>query len=91
VAEPSTTTCPLARDDLEVNEVEDGLVVYDTARDRVHYLDESASLVFALCTGTNTEAVMVEQIASAFGLPATDVATDVASCLAMFEREGILA
>ena len=87
----TTSNHPTARGDLEVNEVEDGLVVYDTARDRVHYLDVTASVVFSLCTGANDEATMVEQLVAAFGQPADEVAAHVAAALARFRTEGLLA
>ncbi|MGV3759848.1 MAG: PqqD family peptide modification chaperone [Actinomycetota bacterium] len=87
----TTDEHPQTRSDLEVNEVEDGLVVYDTARDRVHYLDATASIVFALCTGANDEATMVEQLAAAFGQPADEVARHVSTALALFRTEGLLA
>ena len=30
-------------------------MIYDLANDRVHYLNETASLVFALCTGEHSD------------------------------------
>lgn len=86
----STPTPPTARPDLEVNEVEDGLVIYDTARDRVHYLDATASIVFALCTGQNTEDDMVTHLTAAFGQPAEEVAGPVGEALARFRAEELV-
>ena len=37
---------------LEVNEAEDGLVIYDPERDMVHHLNPSAAIIFDLCDGT---------------------------------------
>ena len=82
-------TGPTAREDVEVNEVEDGLVIYDTGRDRVHYLNHTAALVFALCTGANSEAVIAQQVAKAFSL-AEGADAEVAEALAVLEREGLL-
>ena len=36
---------------LDVNEVPDGYVIYQTAADRVHYLNKTAAIVFELCDG----------------------------------------
>ncbi len=83
-------TAPTARDDVEVNEVEDGLVIYDTARDRVHYLNHTAALVFALCTGTNTVDVIAAQVGQAFDLDG-GAAAEVDECLDRLAREGLLA
>ncbi|MGK2950562.1 MAG: PqqD family protein [Acidimicrobiales bacterium] len=81
---------PTARTDLEVNEVDDGLVIYDLAGDRVHYLNHTASLVFVLCTGTNGAPVIEEQVATAFGLAPGEAADAVAGCLAQLQLEGLL-
>ena len=43
---------PIRADSLEINEAEDGLVVYDPAEDMVHHLNPSAALIFDLCDGT---------------------------------------
>src|SRR5437762_3878064 len=40
-------------DGLDVNEVKDGLIVYEPDRDRVHYLNGTAAVVFLFCDGTN--------------------------------------
>lgn len=46
---------------VEINEVPDGLVVYDTAAGRVHYLNPTAAAVYLLCTGeADVEAIAAE-------------------------------
>ncbi|MFN8027996.1 MAG: PqqD family peptide modification chaperone [Acidimicrobiia bacterium] len=51
-----TSDAPKPVEGLDVHEVDDGLVVYDGAKDRVHYLNASAALVFTLCDGTRSVA-----------------------------------
>lgn len=87
---PTPSDGPRARDDLDVHEVEDGLVIYDTGRDRVHYLNHTATLVLALCTGANSGAVIAEQVAKAFGIDASAAAAEVATCMATLQQEGLL-
>lgn len=36
---------------LEINEVADGVVVYQKDKDRVHYMNKIASMVLQLCDG----------------------------------------
>jgi len=48
---------------LEINEAEDGLVVYDPAQDMVHHLNASAAVIFDLCDGTRDP----ESIAAVLG------------------------
>lgn len=40
--------------DLEVSQVPDGYVVYQTERDHVHYLNNVAAVIFELCEAENT-------------------------------------
>src|SRR5439155_6925151 len=46
---------PVRVDDLEINFVGDGYVVYHPARDRMHSLNHTAAVVLELCTGANDE------------------------------------
>ena len=39
---------------LEVNEVPDGYVVYQSCKDRVHFLNPVAAVIFELCDGNHT-------------------------------------
>jgi hypothetical protein len=77
------------REDLEVNESADGLVVYDPDRERVHHLNRSASLVFELCTGENTDDQIADLVAKAFGLDEPP-ADEVEQCLASLTHEGLV-
>jgi hypothetical protein len=40
--------------ELEVNEVPDGYVVYQSSKDRVHFLNPVAAVIFELCNGNHT-------------------------------------
>jgi hypothetical protein len=75
--------------DLDVHEVDDGLVIYDLANDRVHYLNETASLVFALCTGEHSDGRIAELVGLAWELPQTPDA-EVRACLAQLRGEGLI-
>ena len=80
---------PSVIDGLDVNEVKDGLVVYDPSHDRVHYLNPTAAVVFSLCDGTRDVAALAAMVAAAFGALEPAMA-EVESCLAQLEREGVL-
>ena len=49
--ESSAPERPKKLDGLDVNDVDDGLVVYNESSDRVHYVNHTASLVYELCSG----------------------------------------
>jgi hypothetical protein len=74
---------------LDVHEVEDGLVVYQPDRDRVHYLNQTSAVVLELCTGKNTDDRIVELVQAAWDLddPPRD---EVMTCLEQLRAEGVV-
>ncbi len=82
-------TGPLSREGLDVNEVDDGLVIYDGDRDRVHYLNPTAGVVFALCDGTNPEAALAGIVRESYGTPEPSD-DEVAECLSKLRSEGLV-
>lgn len=59
---------PRQADSLEVNEAEDGLVVYDPLHDMVHHLNASAAVIFDLCDGTRDADEIARVLAEAWSL-----------------------
>ncbi|HEX3796177.1 MAG TPA: hypothetical protein VHV57_16915 [Acidimicrobiales bacterium] len=80
---------PLARTDLDINEVDDGLVIYDVVTDRVHYLNLTASVVFVECTGENDEAAIAGALKEIFGLQELPTA-ETKECLSSLWTQGLL-
>lgn len=67
---------PSPVDDVEVNEVADGLVIYRPASGDVHYLNNTAAAVFVLCTGERSVGDIIDGLTESFALehaPAGDV------------------
>jgi hypothetical protein len=83
------TEWPERTDGLDINAVTDGYVVYDRARDRVHYLNNTAALVLEFCTGDNSAAEIVEMFQLAYDLPEAPVA-EVQQCLELLLHEGLI-
>jgi hypothetical protein len=61
---------PRRLESLEVNEAEDGLVIYDPAQDMVHHLNPSAAVIFDLCDGTRDPAEIARLLEEAYQLSA---------------------
>jgi hypothetical protein len=80
---------PRHGDGLEVNDVADGLVVYQPHRDRVHFLNATAALAFELCTGANSLEEIVRAVRVAFDL-AEAPTSDIEMCLAQLRQEGLI-
>jgi hypothetical protein len=81
--------CPQSAPGLEINAVEDGYIVYQPERDRVHYLNPTAALILELCNGRNAESELPELLQSAFELSAPP-AGEVQTCLQTLRAEGLI-
>lgn len=75
---------------VEVNEVADGIVLYQSEPDRVHYLNATAMLVFELCTGANSNDEIAQMVGTAFGLD-TPPEDEVMRCLVELRERGVIA
>ena len=75
---------------LDQSEVNDGYIIYDAARDRVHFLNPTGAIVLELCDGTRTAADMAQFLATSFNLPEPPAAS-VQECLAALLAEGLIA
>ena len=82
-------TTPKRADDLEINQVPDGYIVYQPSRDRVHYLNHTAVLVLELCTGRVRAGDMAQLLRNAYDLPEAPT-EEVASCLNTLSSEGLI-
>lgn len=76
-------------DDLDVNEVPDGYIIYQLSRDRVHYLNKTAALVFEFCDGKRDSDDIVLRVRQLYGLD-TSSDEDVRGCIESLLREGLI-
>jgi hypothetical protein len=74
---------------LDVNEVPDGYVIYQTAADRVHYLNKTAALVFELCDGARGPDDIVSRVSMMFELPES-VNGEIKTCINSLLQEGLV-
>lgn len=74
---------------IEVRAAPDGVVVYDSGRDRVHYLNRTAALLLEICDGKLRAADLPPLLAAAFELEA-EPTDDVEACVARLLDEGLL-
>lgn len=84
-----TTDRPDKTAGLEINAVTDGYIVYQADRDRVHYLNQTAAIVFELCDGRNDIADLARIIQQAWQLEAPPI-EEVTDCLDALRREGLI-
>jgi hypothetical protein len=81
-----TNVTPRKTTQLEVNEADDGLVVYDPTRDMVHHLNPSAAMIFELCDGTRDADAIAGLLGEAFGLDAPPHEQTLAGLQELAER-----
>jgi hypothetical protein len=74
---------------VELSEVTDGFLVYQPARDRVHYLNPTAALLLEICDGSLAASDLPAFLAAAFSLAAPP-REEVAACLQKLLAEGLL-
>jgi PqqD family protein of HPr-rel-A system len=86
----ATASKPKVRTDLDIVELDDELVLYDTARDEVHYLNATAALVFKLCDGSATVRELSTEIGEALGVPEKRVERQVRTLLKDLREVGLL-
>ncbi len=85
----SPTDRPVRTDGLEINEVADGLVVYQAAPERVHYLNNTAAVVFELCDGARTVPEIADAVGELFSLTRAPTA-EVEACLVELAAKGVV-
>ena len=74
---------------IEIKEVDDGFVIHEPGRDRLHYLNHTAVVVLELCTGAHTAARIAQLVQAAYALPAPPDA-EVALVLDQLRDEGLI-
>lgn len=74
---------------LEVHEVPDGYIVYQTEQDRVHYLNKAAAIIFEFCSGSLEMDEVVARVTRAFDLNAA-AASEIRAGLNSLIKEGLV-
>ena len=80
---------PRRAEGIEMREVSDGFVAYDPKRDRLHFLNQTATMLLEVCDGNIRAGELPQLLATAFGLeePPRD---EVAQCLERLLAEGLV-
>lgn len=84
-----TPLLPKIVDGLDLNETDDGLIVYQESTDRVHHLNPSAAVVFELCDGTRSADVIARLVAETFSLGEVPE-VETKACLENLAREMLI-
>jgi hypothetical protein len=60
---------PKMVDGLDVNELDDGMIIFRESTDSVHHLNHTAAFVLQLCDGSRTATDIAALLAEAWSLP----------------------
>lgn len=75
--------------ELETTQVPDGVMIYQSARDRVHYLNPTAAIVLELCGMGKSRAEIETFLSDGFSLSSAP-ADDVETCLKTLIAEELI-
>lgn len=84
------TPYPKRVEALELSPADDGFIIHEEARDRVHYLNTTAAAVLQLCDGATSDDEIARALQQHFELPEPP-AEEVAKILEQFAEEGLIA
>ena len=79
---------PRRIDGLDISPAEEGFIIYQPDKDRVHFLNHTAVLVLELCDGNTSPAEIAELVRKAYSLPETPH-EEVEAALAKMKDEGL--
>jgi hypothetical protein len=80
---------PSVVDGLEVNEAQEGLIVFDPKSGLIHYLNSTAAFVFTMCDGTLSASEIASFVAEAFELDEPPLG-EIERCLRTLGSKGLL-
>ncbi len=79
------------RQDLIARQIDEDLVLMDSAARSVHVLNRTARLVWDLCDGGHSAEEIARQLQDRFAVPpGSDPAADVREILGVFQDKGLL-
>jgi hypothetical protein len=86
-ASPEFLPCQLA--ELDLTESDDGYIIYEPEKDKVHHLNPTAVLILELCDGATSIAGIAELVKEAYGLTFVPL-SDVQGTIATLSAEGLV-
>lgn len=83
--------CPIAID-FQCKEYDSEKVVCDLKKDKIHFLNKTASFIWELLDGTNNLDDIWEAVLGKFDIKeSTDLRKEISETIELFEKQGMLA
>jgi hypothetical protein len=80
---------PRMVDGLDVNELDDGMIIFRESTDSVHHLNHTAAFVLQLCDGSRTATDIAALLAEAWQLPEPPLA-ETEECLRSLAHQELI-
>jgi hypothetical protein len=84
------SAAPVPRPQLEYHELDDGGVIYDASRDKVHTLNGTAAYVWNCLDGSHSLAQIALNLHEHVHRPVKALIEDVRTVVSHFQHEGLL-
>lgn len=81
---------PKRKENIEVREVEDDLILYDPSKDAVYLLNKSAKIIFEMCDGNFSVNEMADIISETLNINRKKVIEDLKKTLNEFRKKDIV-
>jgi hypothetical protein len=81
---------PRIRTDLQYRELDDGVVIYDTAAERIHTLNLTAAYIWNCCDGVHNLSDIASDLYEQTKIPREQAMHDVTDAIVYFRDEGLL-
>jgi Coenzyme PQQ synthesis protein D (PqqD) len=81
---------PVAREELQYRELDDGGVIYDTSAERIHTLNVTAAYIWNSCDGSHTLLQIATELHAHAKIPLDKAMNDIRKTIMQFEEEGLL-
>lgn len=88
---PLTASTPRPASGCAIEVMGDEVVVYNPASDHVHYLSDTAAVIWQLCDGTRTVDEIVELLRGAYPDSIDEISQDVNTTIASMLESELLA
>ena len=82
-------THPKRLDRLDINPAEDGFIIYQSEKERVHYLNHTAVVILEMCDGRNSPTAIAGTLQKAYSLSKRPQ-KEVNEILAQMKEAGIV-
>jgi aminopeptidase-like protein len=82
---------PIRKNGLHVKNMEDDLVIYDSGKDHLHVLNQTARMIWNLCNGNNSVIDIAENLGKlSYSEHSDQIQADVNETIELLQEKGLI-